>query len=118
MKTKNKIAVVFITLISAWALDSLFNYLIVSKTTKLTKSNEVNKIIYETSIDKNKSIVFLYPGFITKMNGRIFWHSQKPLFLEEHKDWDYSKAVNVTGCIYDPWPFTNGDSNLVLEISN
>ena len=62
--------------------------------------------------------ISLYPGFITKNNGQIFWHSQKPVFDEDNKQWINLKAVDITNCINDPWPAESGGEKLILEVRN
>ncbi len=81
----------------------------------MIKNQEV--IAYESSLNKNSSIC-LYPGYLTKVNGKILWHPQKPTFNLIIDDWEKDKSVDVTGCIFDPWPFTQGNQDLLLEIKN
>lgn len=93
--------------------DQFFNYLIKDK-----EKDDQDLIVYESDLNKNSSSISLYPGYLTKLNGKILWHPQKPIFDEFNNDWNRNKSVDVTGCIFDPWPFTQGDQDLLLEIRN
>lgn len=68
--------------------------------------------------ESKSSTIFLYPGYITKTNGKILWHSQKPVFDEENEQWINLKAVDVTNCIHDPWPAETGGEKLILEVKD
>lgn len=61
--------------------------------------------------------IYLYPGYLTKGNkGQILWHPVLPEFDESEGDWKHIRTVDVTNCVFDPWPFTSGGPNCVLEI--
>lgn len=56
----------------------------------------------------------LYPGYLTKENGRIYWTEQAP--VRQNNKWVKTNSVDVTNCIFDPFPYTSGDQNSVLCI--
>jgi hypothetical protein len=61
--------------------------------------------------------VFLYPGYITKgLKGRMFWHPKMPEHDMELNDWKTDKAVEISSCIHDPWPFIEGGKDCLMEI--
>jgi hypothetical protein len=65
-----------------------------------------------------ESIVNLYPGFLTKgSKGKILWHSRMPSFDQNKNDWPKDEAVDVTACVFDPWPYTAGGQDCILEVS-
>lgn len=109
----NKVAIFILIVICSILFDRFFNYLISEK------ENLTNQaIVYESYSYSKGSAISFYPGYMTKMNGKIWWHPQKPVFNEEENDWYKSGAIEVTGCTFDPWPFTSGSKDLILEIKN
>jgi len=61
--------------------------------------------------------IILYPGFLTKgKGGRILWHPVMPKFDELSDDWHDHRTVDVTNCVFDPWPYTSGGENCIMEI--
>lgn len=61
--------------------------------------------------------IFLYPGFITKgQKGKLFWHPKMPSFDMKFNDWPVEKAIEITSCIHDPWPFVEGGKDCMMEI--
>lgn len=65
-----------------------------------------------------ESVITLYPGYLTKgKKGKIYWHSRLPSFDYETEDWPNQKATDVTNCIFDPWPYTAGGPDCILEVS-
>jgi len=61
--------------------------------------------------------VFLYPGYLTKgLKGRIVWHPKMPQFDPKQNDWILEKAIEITSCIHDPWPFIEGGKDCMMEI--
>lgn len=63
-----------------------------------------------------KRTIWLYPGYLTKgLKGRLLWHSKPPEFSDN--DWISTGAVDISGCIHDPWPFGAGGKEFVLEVT-
>ena len=63
------------------------------------------------------SSIFLYPGFVTKgQKGRILWHPGLPSCDARENDWETNKAVDITNCIHDPWPFVAGGKSCCMEV--
>lgn len=56
----------------------------------------------------------LYPGYLTKENGRVYWTEQAP--VRQNNKWIKTNGVDVTDCIFDPFPYTSGDQNSILCI--
>lgn len=63
---------------------------------------------------RNSSRISLYPGYLTKDVEGIFWHPQKPEFI--NNKWIKEKANPLTGCINDPWPYSDGGEHYCLKI--
>ena len=65
------------------------------------------------------SPIFLYPGFVTKgQKGKLLWHPVLPAFDAKENDWVSTRAIEVTNCIHDPWPFIAGGKDCCTEISS
>lgn len=60
--------------------------------------------------------ISLYPGYLLKENGRLFWCSNKPVLNDG--GWTKINPVEVTGCVFDPFPYTSGDEKSLIEIKN
>jgi len=114
LNSLKKIAIIILIIAISIFFDRFFSYLISNKE-NIFKDQEV--IVYESYLSKNSSVC-LYPGYLTKLNGQILWHPQKPGFNDINSDWNKDKSVDVTGCIFDPWPFTQGNKDLLIEITN
>jgi hypothetical protein len=81
-------------------------------------SKQVCLVMFSRRFVMQRNTIYLYPGFLTKgQRGRILWHPQKPSYNENKKDWEEIKAIDVTNCIYDPWPYTGGDRDCIMEVS-
>ncbi len=66
------------------------------------------------SYTKNtQSSVFLYPGYLVKEAGRLFWYPEKPEFSNR---WDRANSIEVTSCIFDPWPYTEGGEKFIMKV--
>lgn len=66
-----------------------------------------------------KNSIQLYPGFLTKgLKGRLIWHSVSPFFNEKNNDWVAAKSLfsDVTNCINDPWPDTEGGKECCMRV--
>jgi len=63
--------------------------------------------------------IFLYQGFLTKgLKGRIVWHPKEPVFDRESNDWrKCDSCADVTVCVNDPWPDTEGGPSCRTEIA-
>lgn len=64
----------------------------------------------------NQATINLYPGFVTKSQGRIFWHPSKPKFLVDINSWHTKTMCEITSCVNDPWPFVDGGPNCLMEV--
>lgn len=73
------------------------------------------KITY-TQILQNQTEVSLYPGFLVKDMDGIFWHPTKPVFDQTQERWQRNNSISVTGCIFDPWPYTGGGSDCLMRL--
>jgi len=61
--------------------------------------------------------VFLYPGFVTKgLKGILLWHPKRPEFNTQENDWKTDNSVNITDCINDPFPYSDGGQSCVIEV--
>jgi len=40
-----------------------------------------------------------------------------PSFDQNKNDWPKDEAVDVTACVFDPWPYTAGGQECILEVS-
>lgn len=66
-----------------------------------------------------KQTIFIYPGFVTKgLKGRILWHPSRPGFDEEKGDWPARASADITECVNDPWPSTDGGPGCILEVGS
>lgn len=63
-----------------------------------------------------KITVSLYPGFLTKSQGKIVWHAILPKFDQSNDEWLGVNSIEITSCIHDPWPHTSGGKNCVVEL--
>lgn len=63
-----------------------------------------------------KTTVSLYPGFLTKSQSKVFWHPLRPEYSELSDIWTGEKMIEVTSCIHDPWPHTEGGKDCILEL--
>jgi hypothetical protein len=60
------------------------------------------------------SEVSIYPGYLVKEKGRLFWCSKKPVLNDG--GWAKINPIEVTDCVFDPFPYTSGDEKSLLEI--
>lgn len=60
-----------------------------------------------------QSSVSLYPGYLVKDSGRLYWFSEKPEFIGH---WDKKNSVEVTSCIFDPWPYGEGGEKFITKV--
>jgi hypothetical protein len=61
--------------------------------------------------------VFIYPGFLTKgLKGTIRWHPDMPSFDRQRSDWDDRGCVDLTRCVNDPWPDSEGGALCFMEV--
>lgn len=72
-----------------------------------------NKVEKKTEV-RRSSQIYLYPGYLTKDVEGIFWHPQKPEYFDNK--WIKEKANPLTGCINDPWPYSEGGEHYCLKI--
>lgn len=59
-----------------------------------------------------KNSIFLYSGYLTKYEGKICWHPQLPDFDK------FNDGICITSCIHDPFPYTQGGKECILEVVN
>jgi hypothetical protein len=57
----------------------------------------------------------LYPGYLAKSKGIIYWFPKMPNYQNE--TWIGENSVILNSCINDPWPYTEGDSYSFLIIT-
>lgn len=80
--------------------------------------------VHKTNLEKIKisqqtvktSSFCLYPGYLTKENGRIYWTEQAP--VRQNDKWIKTNSVDVTDCIFDPFPYSQGDENTTIKINS
>lgn len=79
--------------------------------------------IHKTNLEKLKlsqqiktSSFCLYPGYLTKENGRIYWTETSP--VRQNDKWIKTNSVDVTNCIFDPFPYSQGDENTTIKINS
>lgn len=65
---------------------------------------------------ENKTDVYLYPGYVLKENGKLFWCAKEPIYKNEK--WEKSNFVEVTNCIYDPFPYSSGNKETIIRINS
>lgn len=75
-----------------------------------------NKKITTYTKAKQETEVFLYPGYLVKDSDGIFWYPQKPIF--QGGKWQKKDAIPVTGCIFDPWPYTDGGFGCIMRLGD
>jgi hypothetical protein len=63
-----------------------------------------------------KNSIFLYSGYLTKSQGQICWHPKLPSFNETSSQFD--EGICITNCIHDPFPYTQGGKDSILEVIN
>jgi hypothetical protein len=76
------------------------------------------KPVIENAIKKyleNKSDIYLYPGYVIKENGKLFWCAREPVY---NNKWEKDNFVEVTNCIYDPFPYSSGSKETIIKINN
>jgi|688.fasta_scaffold25606_14 hypothetical protein len=69
---------------------------------------------YVSEYVNKTSEVSLYPGYLIKEKGRIFWCSKRPILNDG--GWAKINPIEVTDCVFDPFPYTSGDEKSLLEI--
>ena len=63
-----------------------------------------------------KNSIFLYSGFLSKAKGNICWHAKLPFF--DNNSQQFNDGICITNCIHDPFPYTQGGQDCVLEVVN